>query len=198
MACDESNRIAALRDFFAATDAEELRAAYARLTTGSCFCVSDYVDWREVEYEFNRLFVGPMKLAAPPYASVYMEPEPQLMGQVTLEVRNLYRKLGIAVPQEGQMPDDHIAYELDAMLMLTHLAAVAADGGLDATHALELANCRAWLLEHMRTWVPQFAHHVLAVKDVSAPIALSIGILLDWMGRPDSENGVAQVHGERR
>lgn len=132
-----------LRDFFAAQDCDDLRAASEVIAREFGMPLPDTVDWLEVEYDFNRLFVGPAALPAPPYASAYEE-EPTLMSQRTLEVRNLYRRMGLAVPDQGSVPDDHLAFELDAFL---GLLALEAAGGPSASEA---ATMREWLvLSHM-------------------------------------------------
>jgi TorA maturation chaperone TorD len=41
--------------------------------------------WEGAEFVFNRLFVDPAALQAPPYASYYLEPEQQLMGKSMLK-----------------------------------------------------------------------------------------------------------------
>ena len=67
----------------------------------------DSINWQAEEYAFNRLFVGPQAVPAPPYASVYLEAEPRLMGNAATDMREILQALGLAAP-EGQ-PDDFIA-----------------------------------------------------------------------------------------
>ena len=61
---------------------------------------------REAEYAFNRLFVGPGPVPAPPYASVYLDAEPLLMGQAAVSMRELIWSLGLAVREEDNLPED--------------------------------------------------------------------------------------------
>ena len=65
----------------------------------------------ELEYEFNRLFVGPDKPQAAPYETVYVSSERVLMRHHTLEVRKAYRQQGFEVQALNTEPDDHAAYE---------------------------------------------------------------------------------------
>ncbi|MFI3272918.1 MAG: molecular chaperone TorD family protein [Pseudomonadota bacterium] len=117
------------------------------------------IDWTEFEYAYNHLFVGPMAVQAPPYASVYLEPEEQLMGRVSLEMRNLYDELSLAVPPMGEggvVPDDHISMELDALLAL--VAVQDWCRGFEGSHAVK-DECHMYLSHlttHMSMWVPQF------------------------------------------
>ncbi len=71
-------RAQTLRDFFFSVHGREMAAAVSQLEKVS-FPAPEVTDWEAVEYDFNRLFVGPMALEAPPYASFYLDPEPLLM-----------------------------------------------------------------------------------------------------------------------
>jgi len=159
---------AALRDFFASVDAGDLRVAsaeLARLFGGAQGCGTD---WTEVEYDFNRLFVGPAAIPAPPYASAYQD-EPLLMGAPAMEAREAYRRFGLAVPDQGSTPDDHLAFELDA-------AAAAAGMEGDSSGLL------GWLVgEHMPGWVPRFVSAVRSQTGVSAPVLAAVEALSAWL-----------------
>lgn len=141
--------------------------------------------WRNAEYAFNRLFVGPMAVPAPPYASAWLETEPRLMGESTMDVRALYHALGYAVPGEGTTPDDHLSFELDAALALLalrgadHPAAAPAEGGDEPGLAVE--DAWRWLVaEHMGAWVPRFVQRALAEPGVPPAIARALALLLCW------------------
>ncbi|MEG6505940.1 TorD/DmsD family molecular chaperone [Nitratidesulfovibrio sp. 1201_IL3209] len=204
-----------LRDLFAARSADDLRAASLALDA----CVAEHGgpaslppnasarhdpatghahppgedQWREAEYAFNRLFVGPMAVPAPPYASAWLETEPRLMGESTMDVRALYHALGYAVPGEGTTPDDHLSFELDAALALLalrdadHPAAIVpspahptpAEKGEEPGLAVE--DAWRWLVaEHMGAWVPRFVQRALAEPGVPPAIARALALLLCW------------------
>lgn len=74
------------------------------------------------EYDYNRLFVGPNKLLASPYESSYLNIEGKVMQAVTLNVRNFYHHEGLQVDLEGQLPDDHLLFELEFILHLMRFA----------------------------------------------------------------------------
>lgn len=163
----------ALRDFFFAVDAADLAAAAESLSRHTNTGLGQDIDWVEVEYDFNRLFVGPAAIPAPPYASAYQD-EPLLMGKPTLEVRELYHELGLAVPGEGTIPDDHLAFELDAVILLESLVA--------ETDNTEAARLRDWLInEHMGQWVPRFIDAIKSQDAVSAPIEMAADALKLWL-----------------
>jgi len=164
-------KTAALRDFFASVDARDLKAASESLARHFNFPQDPGTDWTEVEYEFNRLFVGPAAVPAPPYASAYQE-EPALMGAPTLEVRAAYRRLGLEVPDQGSTPDDHIAFELDAV------AAVESTGGSPG----DAAEVLRWLVEeHMGGWLPRFTAAVRNQPGVSPSVSMAVLALDTWL-----------------
>lgn len=143
----------ALRDFFSSTDSASL--AHAARCFAPVEVLPDHMNWQAEEYAFNRLFVGPQAVPAPPYASVYLDAEPQLMGNATTDMRDMLQALGLAAPQ-GQ-PDDFIACELEVWNMLTLLLRPGCDEHLRA-HAREAL---AWLVdEHMARWIPAFIERV--------------------------------------
>lgn len=142
-----------LRDFFAARTREELRTAHAALTAhvpgGLPPSLLNDAAAAGLEYAFNRLFVGPDALPAPPYASVYLDDDPLHMGPSTLDMRALLHSLGLAAPHGGQ-PDDFLPYELEAWHALTLL--------LDNDTARPAAReALQWLCEeHLGRWLPVF------------------------------------------
>jgi len=164
----------ALRDFFASRDAADLKRATAAVAGHFHLTIADDTDWTGAEYDFNRLFVGPMAVPAPPFASAY-QTEPALMGEPTLAVRDAYRALGLMVPDQGHTPDDHLAFELD-------LAAAMPGPGEDADSDPVVAEVREWFLgEHLPGWVPAFVEAVKEQADVSAPVRVAVEALESWL-----------------
>ena len=164
----------ALRDFFSSTDAEALAAAATRFAPVET--LSGTLDWRAEEYAFNRLFVGPQAVPAPPYASVYLEAEPRLMGNAATDMREILQALGLAAP-EGQ-PDDFIACELEAWTMLTLLLRPECGDPLRA-HAREAL---AWLVdEHMARWLPAFVERARKTDASTPAIQAALRCLEYWL-----------------
>jgi len=121
--------------------------------------------------DYERLFVGPGHLLAPPWESVYRTEEGLLFDWPTLEVRDLYRQLGLAVEQP-EFPDDHVGLEL---LFLALLSERVADGDLGA-HDVQ----RDFLNDHLLQWLPRFCDDVVtnAETDLYRGLALlTAGIL---------------------
>jgi TorA maturation chaperone TorD len=183
--------ILALRDFFAATDADALKDAACRIAESVGAEIPAHTDWTAVEYEFNRLFVGPAALQAPPFASAWTESDRALMGKAALEARETYHRLGLAVPGEGVIPDDHLAYELEAVLAMKSLLAVRgvaaeadasgnAGPGNDHSDA-GVADLHAWFVgEHLERWLPPFMQAVRENAEKGGVVAMATDALTVW------------------
>lgn len=126
---------AALRDAAAAVDAAE-----------------------SLEPEFNRLFVGPGRLPAPPYGSVYTSPDGLVFGETTIDARLAYLEAGFAPITIGREPDDSITTQLGFMLALQHkqIEAVLHGENPSPWGARQLV----FLNEHLLRWTPAFFNRV--------------------------------------
>jgi TorA maturation chaperone TorD len=165
-----------LRDFFIAPSAAELSVAYDYLADWVAQPAPTVVDWQTVEFAYNRLFVGPKAPLAPPFASVYLEPEPQLMGKSTMQVRQIYALVGLESPLKNRMPEDHISFELDAYRQLC----VA----LTEVRSAELTGLRTYFLNrHLYRWLPQFISRVRQTDDVPVAIHFVVDCLGDWLAK---------------
>lgn len=132
----------ALRDFFLATSGDELACALANLQE---LPEPGRSELSELEYEFNRLFVGPAPPEAPPYASVYLEAEPVLMADSTAEIGRFYAALGLKEPTGG-LPPDFLPLELEAWVALKCMSEAIPDVML----------ARQFLMTHLGKWLPSF------------------------------------------
>ena len=113
-------------------------------------------DLDALSLDFSRLFLGPYKMHAPPYGSVYLDGERQIMGKSTLDVRNRYREAGLDISSDFRNPPDHIAAELEFMYFLI-FKEVEAIGNSDIETTLSfIEKQRAFLREYLGTWVFDF------------------------------------------
>ena len=168
----------ALRDFFVAKNAADMRKALAGLPSGMRPDCSREMDWEQTEFAFNRLFVGPMALEAPPYASVYLEDEPQVMGRTTMLARSVYEMIGLVSPWKNTLPDDHVSLELDAALALHRMLQATSP---DVRGQLE--ELRGFFLEeHVQIWMPRFCERIESAASVN-PVLLNVAAALrHWLG----------------
>jgi putative dimethyl sulfoxide reductase chaperone len=118
------------------------------------------------EYDYNRLFVGPNKLLASPFESSYRNFEGNVLQQETLNVRNFYHYVGLQVANEGQIPDDHIRFELEFIL---HVLS-------DSTIQGHSQIYKMFLEKHLMKWV--FEHCDRIVKNSQNPITYAMAVLL--------------------
>ncbi|WP_165247298.1 TorD/DmsD family molecular chaperone [Adlercreutzia sp. ZJ141] len=141
----------------AAVKSEELALAHMELTQARL----------TLEVEYNRLFVGPGKVLAPPYESFFLTAHEEggrgrLRGPSERAVRACYAKFGYAMPELFVDFPDHIAIELEFIAMLANEEARAwCDGNEDITLFKQRAIddfCR----DHLACWVAPFASAVAA------------------------------------
>lgn len=157
-----------LRDFFHAADGATLRQS---LENAGCFFNKEQrdtlfsADWLAVEYDFNRLFVGPMKLLAPPYSSVYNDSDALLMGKSTQQVKEILNALNLNIANENQTPEDHISCEIELCLLL-------------ANNQPELL--ARFVTGHVNLWLPQFIEKIKEHAQTQ-PLQLAADLLSDWL-----------------
>ena len=110
----------------------------------------------DVKAEYMHLFVGPDKLVAPPWESVYRGEDGMLFQKVTLEVREIYRGFGLLPEGYPHVADDSLALELAFMAKLAERALE------DLHNEDEVGLCRLiesseeFLSRHLLLWIPKF------------------------------------------
>jgi TorA maturation chaperone TorD len=112
--------------------------------------------------EYHRLFVGPYKLAAPPYASLYLEGEPAVMGRSTLEVLKMYEQAGFLLSPSFKDLPDHVAAELEFMALLCEGQGAAWQRSDFFQAGKQLEWQENFLREHLVRWIPKFSSKILS------------------------------------
>ena len=119
-------------------------------------CISG-LELESLKIDYTRLFIGPFKLLAPPYGSVYLE-DNRIMGDSTVDVRNCYENEGLDIVIKDA--PDHIAMELEFMY---YLAVKQIEAVKDANLEI-LQSCQqkqySFLRTHLSRWLPAFAENV--------------------------------------
>lgn len=110
-----------------------------------------------LRWDYTRLFIGPNKLPAPPWESVYVLKERLLFQEVTLQVRQSYLEYGFLPKAYRQEADDHVGLELDFMYQLAMLT--CASGSKLVLNKL-LEDQKMFLTGHLLRWVPDFSRCV--------------------------------------
>lgn len=116
---------------------------------------------QEMKPEYARLFLGPKKLIAPPYESVYRSKNQCIYGEETGHVKQFYINAGMELKEKVRVPEDFIGTELEFMYWMSHRMYQALQNGQE-----ELAHKMAvyqyeFLMQHLLMWVPQFAKDVV-------------------------------------
>lgn len=110
--------------------------------------------------EYTKLFVGPGKLPAPPWESVYVCGEDLLFQQSTLAVRQAFRAAGYRASGYPHEADDHLAIELHFMATLAEDAKRACEKHDDERLRLALSRQLVFLSEHLNAWLPAFVQRL--------------------------------------
>lgn len=104
--------------------------------------------------DYNQLFLGMSAHPVAPYESVYTSDERLLMQEARDKMLALYRQWGLRVPDSFDLPEDHIALELELMAYLadrTREALGTEDGNPQVDELI--AAQRALLDDHL-SWAP--------------------------------------------
>ena len=121
----------------------------------------DRANLEQIRVDFAKLFVGPYKLLAAPYGSVYLDSERKMMGDSTQDVKNRYREAGLSTAQNFKDAPDHISAELEFMYYLIFKEIEAfADSDTEAAMGF-IQKQKSFLEDHLMAWVPEFAKNII-------------------------------------
>lgn len=118
----------------------------------------------ELQSEYTRLLLGPEKLPAYPWESVYVTKERLLFQKSTLEVRDCYRAFGFIPAEYPHVADDHIALELDFLGRLSEMAEKASNQNEKEEVIRFLESKKGFMIRHLLNWVPDFARQMQQSK----------------------------------
>lgn len=112
----------------------------------------------QLKIDYSRLFLGPFKVFAPPYGSVYLEDGRKILGESTIDVKKWYRKEKLDILLK-EAPD-HIAVELEFMYFLIFKQIEAIKNSDSETANNYLKKQKSFLKIHLGEWVYDFAEKV--------------------------------------
>jgi len=124
--------------------------------------------------EYQRLFIGPGPLAAPPWESYYRSKDQLLFEEWMYQVREQYHRYGLKYVKENNEPDDHLLLELEFMSFLANL------NMQESNHEriLELISSQISFLEkHLTIWIPFFCERV--IENTESQLYLGAAMLLE-------------------
>ena len=118
-------------------------------------------DLEAFKVDFSKLFVGPYKLFAAPYGSVYLDGGRKIMGDSTVDARNRYREAGLDTAKTFKDAPDHIAAELEFMHYLI-FKEIEAFANSDMETAIGfILKQKLFLADHLLAWLPKFASNIV-------------------------------------
>ncbi|MGD8523493.1 MAG: molecular chaperone TorD family protein [Desulfobacterales bacterium] len=114
-----------------------------------------------LKVDFSKLFVGPYKLLAAPYGSVYLDDARQILGESTLDVTSRYREAGLDTAKNFKDAPDHIAAELEFMYYLIFREIEGFSKSDTETGFGFIQKQKSFLKDHLMAWVPEFAGSII-------------------------------------
>lgn len=91
--------------------------------------------------EYRRLFIGPNALKAPPYGSVYTDPDQVLFGEATVKLRKWLSESSIGIKNDNIEPEDHIGTMFLLWAWIMHRKPKLTE---------------EYLSDHLLTWAPHY------------------------------------------
>lgn len=132
--------------------------------------VKKYLDNKPVDpvtdlaVDFARVFLGAgivqKELISAPYESVYTSPERLIMQDARDQVLHIYRENGVAKAQGFDVPEDHLAIELEFMAHLCVKTAEAYEEDHFSVAEQLIEVQKNFIDEHLLNWVPKFGEEV--------------------------------------
>ncbi|MHC4827842.1 MAG: TorD/DmsD family molecular chaperone [Planctomycetota bacterium] len=113
----------------------------------------------ELRKDHTQLFVGPFRVPAPPYGSVYLEDDGRVCGESTMDMIARYGEEGLRVTLKE--PADHVAIELEYMYLLVVRQMEATAAGDEPTAARYLEKQRDFLQTHLGAWMPMLSERIV-------------------------------------
>ena len=115
----------------------------------------------KLQWDFTKLFLGPMALLAPPWESTYFSEDRLVFQESTLDVRRAYLKYNFICKGYPNEADDHIAYELDFMQRLSALTYEAINNEQWEEAKALINDQSAFLDEHLLKWIGLFSQNII-------------------------------------
>ncbi len=114
-----------------------------------------------LEYEFNRLCVGPYKIPVPPYESVFVSGRRQLLTDETSDVIDAYQEVGLMASPTWGEPADYIGTELEFMSYMESLLLNPKCDGFQKPPAVLRQLADDFLTDHLGKWYQEFTQQII-------------------------------------
>ncbi len=136
----------------------------------------------QLNADYQRLFVGPSHLLAPPWESVYLTDEGLTFDRITLDVREFYRSHDLEFILINKKPDDHFGVELEFMANLINRQIQHLENKQFEEASFLMQEQETFLRLHLTKWTPHFADSILkgAQTDYYQGLALVANDFIKW------------------
>ncbi|RTR37227.1 molecular chaperone TorD [Shewanella canadensis] len=117
-------------------------------------------DSSELEFDFNRMCIGPYKLLVAPYEGVYRSGNHVMNTDETVRVAEFYQEIGLVIDEKFNEPADFIGNELEFLYCVHALASEQkAANNIEAFEELT-AIADEFLTKHLGTWITPFCEGI--------------------------------------
>lgn len=166
-------------------------AAVANLLEAEPPSAAELPDLEGLCTAYTELFISRYGgVPAPPYGSVYLEENQQLMGQTTQYVLQAYEGEGLSHEQNGE-PPDFIATEMEFLYFLVGQEITAREAGdSDAAEAVrqkQVDFCHTLL----QPWIMQFSQRILEAEGAEPLYCWAAERMIDFCRHEEELYGVA-------
>ena len=107
--------------------------------------------------DYVELFTGVGNPLAPPYESIYVNPDSQLPGKHKPEVREFYKSYGWESKYNGKIPEDHLGVELLFLTLMVEKLLEMDDEFCNTEMRNEI---RRFIKQHLISWIPDWNKNV--------------------------------------
>lgn len=123
------------------------------------FCWTPFSE--DIASQYVRSFEGPGQMVAPPWESVYVNAQPLLFQESTIDVRRQYLAWDFIPHEFPHVPDDQLSLELDFMERLGLRACEARNNDNEAEEASALRASLDFIDKHLGRWLGEFAQRLV-------------------------------------
>lgn len=152
--------------------------------------VEEEADAATLMADFDALFVGPGRMHACPYESVYRSLEGLTFEAETMQVRRFYADHGLQAPAFNREPDDHVGLEVAFIGQLCLAALTAMEDDDPGRAARDMSSARLFVSHHLGVWGPDFCTRVIEHAHTSFYRAvghLLLGLMAEFPRMPGDD-----------
>lgn len=117
-------------------------------------------DSSELEFDFNRMCIGPYKLLVAPYEGVYRSGNHVINTDETVRVAEFYQHIGLVIDEKLNEPADFIGNELEFLYCVHALADEQRSAGNIQNHEELTAIADEFISKHLGTWITPFCEGI--------------------------------------